>query len=359
MKEIMKKNILLLSMLFVAWAFNSCEKDSDGSPVVEPGTPVFESISPTAAAGGELVVVTGSGLGDMVAIIFETDSVPAYLMPTLNTDKAILFRVPTDAFGGEQDIIFINSIEKTMRVPFNVLAFPQVSSVSTYTFKEGTQITLEGNNLNDVSSVVLTETGEAATIISQERKIMVIEMPATTAVRTTLDITNVTGEITTTQEFISITNSFIVYDDAYGPGAFNGGIQNWGWSCVVSETNKEFKTGTKSLKVEYSEGGGLSLFLGSDTWEDGHWFTDYYTAEYLVFYAKGDGKSAEITIRPDSPPWSDFATGEKTVSIPADEWTFFKIPLSDFVGGSGNFGRINFQITGSGTVYYDDLLFVE
>lgn len=361
MKKTINNSIALLPVLIIALAlaFSSCQKDSDGSPDVKPGNPVLTSVSPASAAGGEMVTVLGTGLGDMQAVIFETDSVYTYLNPTLNTETSVLFRVPADAFGGDQNIILVNSEGKALNVPFNVLAFPIVTAASNYNFEEGTQITITGNNLNDVTSVKLTGTSDAATIVSQTRKEMVVEMPSTTVVRGTLDITNSTGLTTTTQEFICIPNTFIMYADAWGPGAFNGGIQNWGWGCSVGETSSFMKTGTKSLKVDYVDG-GMSLFLGSDTWADGHWFTDYYQATYLVFWAYCEAGVA-LRIVPDGPPWSGFATGETIVDVPKAAWTYFKIPLDDFVGGSKQFGRLNIIINGSTnkTVYFDDLLFVE
>ncbi len=361
MKKTINNSIALLPVLItaLALAFSSCQKDSDGSPDVKPGNPVLEAVTPASASGGEMVTVTGTGLGDMQAVIFEKDSVYTYLNPTLNTETSILFRVPADAFGGDQNIILINSEGKALNVPFNVLAFPFVTSVTNYDFEAGTQITLTGNNLNDVTSVKLTGTTDAATIVSQTRKEMTVTMPASSVVRGTLDITNSTGLTTTTQEFICIPNTFIMYADAWGPGAYNGGVQSWSCGCNVGETSAFMKTGTKALKVDYADG-GLSLFLGSDTWADGHWFSDYYQATYIVFWAYCEPGVA-LRIVPDGPPWSGFATGQKIVDVPKAAWTYIKVPLEEFVGGSKMFGRVNIIINGSTgkTVYFDDLMFVE
>lgn len=337
----------------------SCQKDSDGSPEVKVGIPVLESITPASAAGGELVTLKGTGLGDMRAVIFEKDSIPAYLMPTLNTENVIFFRVPTDAAGGTQTIIFINSEGNTLLVPFNVLAFPQVSSTSNYDFIEGSQITLTGTNLSDVTDILLTGTSDHATIVSKVKTKLVIAMPATAVTRATLDITNVTGTITTTMEFVSITNNFIMYDDTWGPGAYNSGVQSWSYGCTVSESSDQAKTGTKSLKVSYADG-GLSLFLGSDWADPMHVFTEWYVPAYLTFWAKGDGKDISLLIKTDSPPWDGTysGAGEKIVSVPKDVWTYFKIPASTW---TGKYGRLNIIISGSTdrAAFFDDLLYVK
>lgn len=360
MKKRIIDNIALLPVLFVAIAMviGSCVKDEDGSPDVKPGNPVLTSVTPSSAAGGDLITVTGKGLGDMQAVIFEKDSVPAYLNPTLNTETTIMFRVPSDALGGTQNIVLINSNGKLLEVPFNVLAFPSVTSVSNYNFVAGAQITLKGNNLNDVFKVALTGTTDEATIISQSRKEMVIEMPATAVNRATLDITNVTGLTVSSQEFICIPNNFVMYDDTWGPGAYNSGIQNWGWGCTVSESSDSPKTGTKCLKVAYVDG-GLSLFLGSDWADPMHVFTDWYTPTYISFWAKGDGKACSLRIIPDSPPWDGTysGAGEKIVEIAADVWTYVKFPASTI---TGKYGRLNITIYGSTdkTVFFDDLLYI-
>jgi hypothetical protein len=357
MKKILFNKIKLLSFLVFSFtlSLSSCKKDSDGSPDVKAGIPVFESITPNTAAGGSLITLKGSGLGDMKSIVFDKDSIHTYLMSTLNTETVILFRVPGDAIGGPQNIVFVNSEGKTLKVPFNVEAFPQVNSVSNYDFVTGSQITLTGTNLNDVTDVTLTGTSDHASIVSATRTTLVIAMPSTAVSRATLDVTNVSGKITTSAEFVSITNNFIVYADAYGTGAFNGGVQSWSYGCNVSESTQEFKTGTKSLKVDYADG-GLSLWLGSDTWSDGHWFTDFFHPTYITFWAKGAGKDVSIIIKGDGPP--NAPPDSKTVSVPADVWTYFKIP-ANFIPGS--YGRLNFIISGTTgrTVYYDDILYVK
>lgn len=355
MKKKININIAFLSALLVviALAFASCEKDSDGSPDIKPGTPVLESITPAEAQGGSLVIVKGTGLGSIVSVVFEKETVPASINPTLNTATVLMFRVPANAAGGDQNIIMTNSEGKTLTVPFKVLAYPQLFSVSNYDFVAGAEITITGLNLNDVSSVVLTGTTDEATIVSQTKTSLVITMPATTKNRATLDVTNVTGTTTSTFEMVCIPNNFIVYADAYGTGAFGGGVQSWSWGCTVSEVETGAKTGTKALQVVYTDG-GLSLWLGSDTWSDGHWFTDFYQPTYLTFWAKAETNDAQVTVRADGPPATPPET--YTVTVPAGVWTYFRVPTSTF---SGAYGRINFTNNTASTVTYDDILFVK
>src|SRR5215211_1267513 len=95
------KNFLAIAALVVI-AASSCKKDTDGSPGSSPGNPTMTGITPAEAAGGAVVTITGSGLGGMRTIVFDKNNVPATFQPNLNSDNAILFRVPDTAFGGQQ-----------------------------------------------------------------------------------------------------------------------------------------------------------------------------------------------------------------------------------------------------------------
>jgi len=358
MKKVLNTSIALLVMIMVGLAFTttSCE-DSDGSPDIKAGDPVLEIILPDTGQGGALITVKGSGLGDMRSIVFEKGSVPAYVMSTLNTESAILFRVPSDAVGGLQKVTFTNSDGKTMVVEnFNVLAYPQMTAASNYNYVAGDEITITGTNLNDVTSVKISGTSDLATIVSKEKSKMVIEMPATTAKNAQLEVTNVTGMKKTPFEMVCLSNCFVCYTDAWGSSSWGGGVQSWSYSCTVSEQSTETRTGTKALKVAYTDG-GLSLFLGSDWGSPMLVFTDRYTPQYFSFWAKGDGKAADLTIITDSPPWdgSYSGAGTITVSVPADVWTYFKIPASTW---TGKYGRLNVKCTATTSVYFDDLVYI-
>src|SRR6185312_9672704 len=103
-------------------------------------------------------------------IVFDKNSAPSGFYSTLNTDKAILFRVPDTAAGGNQQIVLTNSAGKSLSIPFKVLAYPSVTSVTNYNFTEGTEITLTGLNLADVTSIVLSGTTDEVDIVSAESK---------------------------------------------------------------------------------------------------------------------------------------------------------------------------------------------
>jgi hypothetical protein len=359
MKAIFNYKFLLFACFLSVSAItlHSCKKDSDGSPDIKPGSPVAEILTPDTAAGGTLLTLKGSGLGQMRMIIFDKDSVPASFYTTLNTENAIIFRVPDTVSGGPQNIIFTNSEGKTLSVPFNGLAFPKVSNVSNYDFVAGTQLTLTGNNLESVSKVLLHGSTDEATIVSKSKKKLVITMPTTSVARAALDITNVTGMTTTTQEFVNLDQAYQVFTDAYINGFADG---SWGDAAAISTT--EFKTGTSSVGKKYQKGNWH--LIGFANWGAGCAYDASYT--YLTCWVKGASRDYSLYINSDKGPNGYGAYNEENrIDVPANVWTYFKVPLSTLNLWSGGtpFNQLGFRIKGPDaqdeTFYFDDVMLVK
>lgn len=333
------RTFLLLAVSVLAFA--ACKKDAGEGTA----NPKADKLDPARAAGGDVLTLTGSDLAQMRSITFSNGEVPAPFNPNFNTTNAVIFRVPDTANGGKQDITLTNVAGKQIKVEIEVVALPRITSASNYVFTEGDTIAFTGRNFEAVSSVKLAGTTTEATIISKDLRSMVIKMPAITTPRTKLEITNPYGTVTTSDEFISIANNLGIFTDDFG--TFGWGVQNWSWSCDVAASTEFAKNGARSLKVTY-HGGGLSLFLGNEVFNP---MTSGY--QYLVFSTKGGTAETEVEIKPDSGPGS----GSTKVKIPAEVWTFHKIPLG-FI--TGDFGRVNFILNVSGqTIFYDNILFVK
>lgn len=311
-----------LAVLLLMATLSSCEKDKDGSPDVDAGNMSSGSIDPGQAGGGELITLTGAGIGQIRSIVFEKNSVPAAFQPTLNTETNLIFHVPDTAFGGPQNVIFTNVNGKTLSVPFTVLAFASVSSVSNYNFIEGTEITLTGNNLEDVSKIVFTGSTQEITVLSKSRKSLVMKMPATEIARASLDITNSTGKSTTTQEFVNLDKALKIFTDSYGA---DFGDNSWGDGATISSA--EFKSGTKSITKTYAKG-NWHVF-GFANWWPGVASDPSY--KYLSFWIKGAAADHVLYITGDKKAGGGFGNGDQSspVNVPAGVWTYFKIPLSD------------------------------
>lgn len=350
--------LTLLSGLTIS----SCTKDTDGRPQVEPGNPVATAILPDSAAGGSVVTLTGTGLGDIRTIVFEKNSVPAGFQPTLNTENAIIFRVPAEVVGGMQNIVLTNSAGKSVSVPFKALAYPTVSAVTNYNFTEGAEITLTGNNLSDVTSVAVADTVkgiyDAATIVSKEQKTLTVKMPATTLSRGSLRIVNSSGRLVTTQEFVNVDKAYKIFTDAY-----NNGFQDGSWGDAAAITTKEAKSGTASVGKNFQKGNWH--LIGFANWS-GSALT--YSPEYTYVTGWIKGASADyslyLTTDASQAGFGGFADKNK-IDIKAGTWTYFKLKLSDidFWSAGKTLTQIGFRIQGPDkqdeTFYFDDLMLVK
>lgn len=340
-----KTYFLLLPALFltIALVFSSCKKDTDGSPEQNPGNPVFQSVTPTEASGGTVVTVSGTGLGDIRSIVFSNNEVPAGITSTLNTDTHILFRVPDTAYGGNQNIVITNSEGKSISVPFKVIALPIISSAWPSDFQAGSTVTITGNNLDDVTDVVIDGTSDAATIVTKSRKSLVIQMPASNVVNGKLKITNLSGTSVSSQVFVNVDKAVQVFTDD-----LVNGFQSWSWGGTYEASTEAFVTGTKSMKAAYDAGGWGGLQMGNPG------FVDASACRYFTFWAKGADVDFDVQVTVNWGPWYVF-------TVPAKTWTYFKVDLLT-AGWSGlnAVNNVTFQIMGAEkTFYFDNVMFIK
>ncbi|MGC4102822.1 IPT/TIG domain-containing protein [Ferruginibacter sp.] len=342
MKKVSFHIIALLVTVFVI-TFASCKKDSDGSPDYKAGTPATSiGIKPDSGSGGTVLTLTGTGLGQMRSIVFDNKNVPAPFQSTLNTEENIIFRVPDTAYGGPQNIIFTNSEGKTLKVPFRVLAYPVVSNIFPTDFVAGSTVTITGSNLDDVSSVIFNGTTDAATIVSKTRGQMVITMPATTLTRGFLKVTNASGSVVATQEMVNVAKASIVFDEA-----LQNGFQDWGWGGTYTASTDDKITGLKSFKGAYDPAGSWGgIQLGGGT-------INLTTEKYFTFWAKGAEVDKNVNVNLN---WAN----TKTITIPANKWTYFKYNLATDFPGTTSVNTVVFQINDAGkTIYFDNIMFVK
>ena len=348
--------------LLIGLAVSSCQKDTDGSPQIAPGTPIAAKLMPDSAAVGAAVTLTGTGLGDIRTIVFEKQNVPASFQSTLNTENALIFRIPSEASGGLQKITFTNSAGQSVSVPFKVLAYPVVSEVSDFNFTKGKVITITGNNLDDVTTVAIADSvkgiSDAANIVSKSKKQLVVEMPASSLNRGTLAITNGTGRIRTKQEFINVDKAYKIFTDAYGTGYQDG---SWGDAGAISA--KEFHSGTASVGKTYQKGNWHLINFANWSSSAITYSTDY---TYVTGWIKGASADYSLYLTTDASKGGFGGTDEKNrIDVKASTWTYFKFKLSDidFWQPGKTLNQVGFRIKGPDkqdeTFYFDDILLVK
>ncbi|HMI02445.1 MAG TPA: IPT/TIG domain-containing protein [Pedobacter sp.] len=353
MKTIKSLNVFLLACLAGIVMLAGCTKEEQSQSKAS-NNPVANKLDPEKASGNTVLTITGSGLGDMTSIVFEKGDVPASFNPVLNTDNAIIFRVPDTANGGVQNIILTNRLGAQVKVSFNVVALPLVNTASNYNFTADTQITLDGNNLADVTSVTLDGTASSATIVSQTKKQMVIKMPATTVNSAKLVITNSTGPVTTSQVFVNLDNTYKIFTDDYNNGFENG---SWGPASVSSDFAK---SGAKSFKAGYNKGN-----WSADGFANWNGIAAMPTYNYLSFWVKGASQDYTLYVTGDARA-GGYGNSDRSVPIivPAKVWTYFKIPMTTLeLWKKGPMKQLGFWIEGpekqDEAFYFDDVILVK
>ena len=353
------KQTFLKSFLFAgvcALGLTACKKDSDGSPDYKAGNPTG-SIAPGEASGGTVVTVTGSGLGQMRTIVFEKNNVPASFQQNLNTESAIVFRVPDTAFGGQQNIIFTNVNGTQLTVPFKVIALASVTGVSNYNYSADENITLTGNNLDDVSAVVFDGTTIAPAIVSKTRKELVLKMPANDLTDAKLKITNGSGTVVTTQSFVNLDNAYNIFTEGYDNGWQDG---SWTPSAVSSTVAKH---GTKSFAANYPKGAWQAE--GFANWWPGVEYSAAY--KYLAFWVKGGTTDNTYYLTTDTRGGFGNSDQRVPIAVPKNVWTYVKLPLSDldlWKGGTADrMKQLGWWVKGPNdaaeTIYFDDVILIK
>jgi hypothetical protein len=346
MKKISPKIFLASAFaLILCFSLSSCQKDTDGSPETSAGTPTFGAITPTEGAGGTVVTITGSGLGRLNKIAFEKDNVPVSFSPNLNTETAIIFRVPDTAIGGVQNIVLTNIDGKSVSVPFKVIALPIISSIYPTDFQQGTTVTIMGNNFEETSKVVIDGTTDEATIVSKEKKKLVVQMPASAVNRGKLTITNVSGSNTSTIEMVNVDKAVQVFTDA-----LVNGFESWSWGGTFTPSTDFALTGTSSMQAAYDPAGswgGMQLGNGGSI--------DITGCKYFAFWAKAD-EDVKIQVNLNWVGWTEF-------TVPAGgAWTYFRYDLATIPAYAAitSVNNVTYQIMGDGkTVYFDNIVFVK
>ena len=357
MKKIFQtKYFLLITIIAVVFlVIASCQKDKSGSPTGEPSNgPTGSLIRPDSGAGNTVLILEGTGLSDMRSIVFDNKNVPATFNPNFNTDKSLVFRVPDTAFGGPQKIVFTNSLGKQLTVSFKVIALASVATASQYSFSAGETILLTGNNLDDVTSVTLDVAGTSATIGAKTRKTLQITMPASTVVSTKLKITNASGTIITTQEFINADQAFVFFRDNY-----QNGEQDASWGDPGGVYTSQKISGGASYGKNYQKGNWHQMGFGWNQIARGSY-------NFLSFWVKGGLIDHELFVGSNQSAngFRAYNSYEK-INVRAGVWQYFKLSLTtlDLWRNGSTFNQLGWAIKGPDNadelIYLDDVMFIK
>lgn len=360
---------------------SSCEKDETGTLVINSGTPSISKIfyldtvtrrkdsAIVSAEPFKLIIIQGVNLGGAKALYFngfKTDFNVAY-----NTNENLIVRVPSAAptdsigVGNKFNKIILVTVNGETSVNFQIIAKPAVYETDKITFgADRGDITLKGKNFSDVSKVVFTGTTTAVNIVSKTKdkignETMTLRFPTEAKLgQVTLDITNSSGTITTTNyEFVNADVSLKIFTEGFEQNWTNN---SWGDAGIVN--SEQAFAGKKSMAQKLN--GGAYHLIGFNNYYPSVLYSNEYT--HLSFAVKGGAVDTPFWIESDA---SSAGLGQKylaknAILVPAKVWTYYKIPLKDldFWSPGKTLKQIAWQVKGipsvSDVYYFDDVMLV-
>lgn len=336
--------------------------NSSGVPTTvtqQNSSPQYVPMDSTTTDGKlqNMYAIIGQNLGGVTAVYFNDLSI--YFNKSLGSDTTIIVTIPKEAPAGPDQInkLKVETLYGSVEYNFNIiLPPPTVIEVSNYNFSAGSQIVFTGIGLASVTSIQLTGTNEMATIVSKSDEELTLTMPASEVNSAKLSLTYPEGVSVTSQEFVNLDKAYKMFTDDYAQD-WSGNF--WGSGSISGEA---FKSGTKSLKLNYGKGNWSAN--GVANWWPGLTYSPEF--KYLSFYVKGGSRDYTFYITGDKKV-GGYGNGDTSspINIPANVWTYFKIPIAtvDLWNKGATLNNIGFFIQGPDaqdeSIFIDDLIIVK
>jgi len=230
------------------------------------------------------------------------------------------------------------------------LVLPSVTAMAPNPVDPGADLTINGTNLDLVTSVSFENASPVTTFVSQTATQIVVTVPnGVLRGPVTLGVLNSTVTVASA-EILEITGGVAapiiacpIYDDAVTSN-WNGWIGG-GWGGTTDRNNSSpVREGTKSVQIDYVGGWGSPLQLGGANVD----IVPYTTFKISIYGGPGSGgKNINIGIN---------AADKFTITLVEGEWTDYAIPLPTLTSGPINEIWIK-EYNGSGgfTIYVDAL----
>lgn len=317
----------------------------------------FIPVDSTTTTGDkqQYYAIHGNNLGTALSVTF--NGYNAYFNRAYGDDHTIIVNIPLNVPTlGDSATNKLVVVTQHGKATFNFTTLtppPTVAAVSTTDFLAGSTTTLTGVGFASVSAVGLTGTSDKCTIVSQSDAQLVIKFPTTTVATANLVFSYTSAGKTLTVNskdlFINLDQAYQIFTDDFQNGWY---ANSWGPTAASTTVSK---TGSASLALTYPKGNWWANGVGSNV--------PLQTAgyKYLAFWIKGGKESYTLFFTADTR--GGFANSDQgePVSVPANDWTYIKLPLSALnIQGSQHFG---FWIMGPNDqdeiFYIDDLVLLK
>ncbi|TWJ02346.1 hypothetical protein JN11_01318 [Mucilaginibacter frigoritolerans] len=321
------------------------------TPNYNPQVTAFDSVTTTGNLGNYYVLY-GTNLGSTTKIVI--NGVSIYFNRALNSDKSIVFSIPTTVpyVQPQANTIIITTLYGAVTYKFTVLPPPPtITGTTDYSYVANQQITLTGKGFASVSAIKLKTTSDPITIVSENDSTLVMKMPAVSAATesallfTYTSGSNAAAQTASTVVFNDLDNSYQIFVN----GQLQNGWFNNSWSYPSGTVTSVSHAGSGSFQLHYPAGGWQ--VEGMADWNTPGKFPYDPTYKYLTFWIKGGTVTHTLVLVGDQmvggygQVQNANAYAAQLVTVPAKVWTFFKIPLG--APSSTNANLLNFWANGT------------
>jgi hypothetical protein len=305
---------------------------SNEAPVVTP----LDSMTVTGKIGS-YYVAKGDHLGSVTKITL--NGVNVLFNKALGTDNSVVFSIPSNVpvLQPQPNELAITTLYGTATFKFTTLPpAPTITGVTEYNFTAGTKIIAKGIGFKNLKGIKLNSIDSAVVnYVAQGDSILTLTMPATTATQATLSFAYTSDAAVgqtlhtgSSVSFVSIDNNYLFFA--------NGAIQNgwydasWAHPSGPTATGPSMQSGKGSYLLNFPAGGWQLEGFGNNTGIN-------YSADYkfLTFWIKGGTADHTLVlvgntlVGGDNQVQNANAYAGQLVKVPANVWTYYKIPLTN------------------------------
>ena len=291
--------------------------------------PVITTFSPSPINLGTNLTINGTDLDLVKKVIFAGVAAPVTSFVSQSTTQLVI-TVPS---GSRKGMIKLEAASGVQTISANDLdvILPSVTSMSPNPVYPATPLTVTGTKLDMVTSIAFENAPAVTSFTSQTTSQIVVTVPnGVLSGKITLGISAPTDTVQSS-EILGIsggvpppTIALPIYDDAVtsnwtGTGGWVGG--GWGGTANYNNTST-VRTGTKSVKIDYTGQWGSPLQLGAGSVS----VSGYTTFKISIYGAPGSaGKKVNIGIN---------GADAYTIDIVEGTWTDYAIPISTLTSSS-------------------------
>lgn len=310
--------------------------------------PKANTFTPNPVKHADNVTINGTNL-DLVRKVFFTNVAAAVTTFVSQNATQLVVNIPGGAKKGKVKLEAASGLQTESAVDLDLL-LPAITTFTPNPVDPGTNLTINGTNLDLVTAVLLENVPAITTFVSKTATQIVVTVPNGVANGLiVLRVLNSTVTVAST-DILQITGTapppaiaLHFYADAYSwPGWIGGG---WGGTKDIANSTP-VRVGTKSIKIDYTAGSyGSPVQLGG-----GSVALAPYTTFKISIYATANSTGNKVKIVFNG------AGGYEITLGPAGQWTDYAIPLGS-ISAVTNLTEIWIQEAQgkAGLIYVDEI----